>query len=96
MKAALYMKLPKNADIIYFHVLNPMGELACCMSSCKRAGTLCTYHPESVRQKAFVYLGGRVIPAGLQTGEFYRAFFHVADVRRAGQAFSSIVKKRDL
>ena len=49
-----YRKLAKDADIIHFHVPNPMGELAFCLLDNKKAKTLCMYHLDPVKPKAFV------------------------------------------
>ena len=51
-----YMRLSKDADIIHFHVPNPLGELAFCLSAKRKARTLCTYHLDPVKPKAFVYM----------------------------------------
>ena len=53
-----YKELSKDADIIHFHVPNPLGELAFCLQSKtkSKAKTLCTYHLDPVRPKAFVLM----------------------------------------
>ena len=48
-------RLMKQSDIVHFHVPNPMGELAFCLSRRQgRVKTVCTYHLDPVRPKAFV------------------------------------------
>ncbi|NLL37748.1 MAG: glycosyltransferase [Fretibacterium sp.] len=48
-------QLMKQHDIIHFHVPNPVGELAFCLSPYKRrVKSLCTYHLDPVRPKSFV------------------------------------------
>ncbi len=56
-----YMRLSKDADIIHFHVPNPMGELPFCLLKRGKARTLCTYHLDPVRPKAFVFLYTRLL-----------------------------------
>ncbi|MBQ3458264.1 MAG: glycosyltransferase [Synergistaceae bacterium] len=53
-----YKELSKDADIIHFHVPNPLGELAFCLQpkTKSKAKTLCTYHLDPVRPKAFVLM----------------------------------------
>ena len=51
-----YRELSKDADIIHFHVPNPLGELAFCVQPKVKAKTLCTYHLDPVRPKAFVLM----------------------------------------
>ncbi len=51
-----YIRLSQNADIIHFHTPNPLGELAFCLSGHHKARTLCTYHLDPVKPKAFVYM----------------------------------------
>ncbi|MBQ6002047.1 MAG: glycosyltransferase, partial [Synergistaceae bacterium] len=59
----LYRKLSKEADIINFHVPNPMGELAFCLMKNSKARTLCTYQLDPVRPKAFVYIYTKLLKA---------------------------------
>ena len=56
-----YRKLAKEADIIHFHVPNPLGELAFCLLKNKKAKTLCTYHLDPVKPKAFVLMYRRLL-----------------------------------
>ena len=51
-----YKELSKDVDIIHFHVPNPLGELSFCLQSKSKAKTLCTYHLDPVRPKAFVLM----------------------------------------
>ncbi|MBQ6919644.1 MAG: glycosyltransferase [Synergistaceae bacterium] len=53
-----YKELSKDVDIIHFHVPNPLGELAFCLQpkTKSKAKTLCTYHLDPVRPKAFVLM----------------------------------------
>lgn len=58
-----YMRLSEDSDIIHFHVPNPMGELAFCRQKNIKARTLCTYHLDPFKPKAFVPLYTRLLNA---------------------------------
>lgn len=49
-----FRELAREADILHFHVPNPIGELAFCLDKDLKAKTICTYHLDPVRPKAFV------------------------------------------
>jgi rhamnosyl/mannosyltransferase len=49
-----FINMMKDYDVLHFHVPNPIGELAFCLTPKKAQKVLCTYHLDPVRPKAFV------------------------------------------